>query len=408
MHWLPRRGLVAEACRLIEVARQMEQQNTIGAGAVTKIRFTVSSRFRSLVASLVESTRHTLAKKNSKAQLNEKKFTEALIPILEQLAETLLGSWLTTRQTLRLSALELQLHRHEQMEQAGRVHYRLWRPDLHTKLSAAQQCAARSCIKASRLGWNAPSSKAMNNSKAPNCSMILPLASSKSPMLAWIMLVYEAILDHHAEYLDYNSTTTQSDRGELVYMFLDFLRLRVRYERIAWNLKPVMWAHEVLVRSGLENAAMRSRRSLSDRIGSEAEVYVKKLRELQNDYAMRMPTVADHILERFVQPMTIDRMRALVGPAIRDAETDQPSRAFQLLEQEAELLTRHPTGVGIDVPAWLHSLEEEVELLANIAPSSEIDPQALMTMAILPLSIDDINSQLAVARSQGRRLPHLK
>ncbi len=126
-------------------------------------------------------------------------------------------------------------------------------------------------------------------------------------------LVYESLIDHHTEYLDYNSTTTQSDRGDLVYMFLDFLRLRVRYERIAWNLKPVMWAHEVLVRSGLDKAAMMWRRSLSERIGTEAEIYVQKLRALQNDYAMRMPTVADRILERFVQPMTIDRMRALGG-----------------------------------------------------------------------------------------------
>ncbi len=226
----------------------------------------------------------------------------------------------------------------------------------------------------------------------------------------WMTLVYESLIDHHTEYLDYNSTTTQSDRGDLVYMFLDFLRLRVRYERIAWNLKPVMWAHEVLVRSGLDKAAMMWRRSLSERIGTEAEIYVQKLRELQNDYAMRMPTVADRILERFVQPMTIDRMRALVGPAMRDAEVEAncESRAFFLLEQEAELLTRHPTGVGLDVPAWLDALEEEVEQLAKRRASSEIDPQALMTIAIVPIKVDELSDQLEKARSQGRRLPHIK
>src|SRR5690606_30490040 len=109
--------------------------------------------------------------------------------------------------------------------------------------------------------------------------------------------------------------------GELLYTFLDFLRLRVRYDRIAWNLRPVMWAHEILVRNGMDAAATIWRRSLSDRIGAEAEVYVQKLRELQQEYAMQMPTVADRILERFVQPMTIDRMQALVEPAIDDAES---------------------------------------------------------------------------------------
>ena len=108
--------------------------------------------------------------------------------------------------------------------------------------------------------------------------------------------------------------------------------------------------------------------------------------------------------------MTIDRMRALVGPAMRDAEVDADteSRAFFLLEQESELLTRHPTGVGLDVPAWLDALEEEVEQLAKRRASSEIDPQALMTIAIVPLKVDELSDQLEKARSQGRRLPHMK
>jgi hypothetical protein len=153
---------------------------------------------------------------------------------------------------------------------------------------------------------------------------------------------------------------------------------------------------------------MMWRRSLSERIGAEADVYVTRLRQMQTNYAMRMPTVADRILERFVQPMTIDRMRALIGPAMRDAEANRESHSFELLEQEAELLTRQPTGVGLDVPAWLDALEEEVEELAKRRSSSEIDPQSLMTIAIVPLSVDDLSEQLARARRQGRRLPHMK
>jgi len=153
-------------------------------------------------------------------------------------------------------------------------------------------------------------------------------------------------------------------------------------------------------------------------------LYVEKVRKMQKDYAMRMPTVADRILERFVQPMTIDRMRALVGPAMRDAEispvpaesksktiakpNSKASKAFQLLEAEAELLTRHPSGVGLDVPAWLDALEEEVEQLAKRRASSEIDPQSLITIPIVALSVDELNEQLTLAKSQGRRLPHMR
>ncbi len=409
MHWLPRRGLIAETCRLVEVAREMEQQNSIGVGAVTEFDSLFRAGFRSLVASLVaslvESTRQSLTLKNKK--LSEAKFAESLIPVLERLTEILLASWLAHSQTLRLSPLELVTGTTKWNKLVEFI--KEYGEPIFTQ-NYLQLSNVRAILHQGVGQWLRRSME-RGDDQLEDTKLYADLESGKLTIEEaerWITLVYDAIIDHHAEYLDYNSTTTQSDRGDLVYMFLDFLRLRARYERIAWNLKPVMWAHEVLVRCGLENAAMRWRRSLSDRIGAEAEVYVQKLRELQSDYAMRMPTVADHILERFIQPMTIDRMRALVGPSMRDAELDQPSRSFELLDQEAEVLTQHPTGVGIDVPAWLHSLEEEVELLAKRRASSEIDPQTLMTMSIVPLTIAEIGNQLAIARSQGRRLPHLK
>jgi hypothetical protein len=190
-------------------------------------------------------------------------------------------------------------------------------------------------------------------------------------------------------------------------MFHDFLRLRVRYDRVAWNLKPVFLAHEILVRSRFDNAAVIWRRSLSERIGAKADIYVTKLRGLQREYAMRMPTVADRILERFVQPMTIDRMRALIEPAARDAEANRPSGAFDLLQREADLLTQHPTGVGLDMPAWLAALEEEVEMVAKRHGGNEVDVMSLVTMPIRPLDREELKGQLNAARRQGRRLPYM-
>lgn len=402
-HWLPRRGLIAEACRLIETAREMEQNNPIGIGAVTEFDGLFRSGFRSLVASLVESTRQSF----DQQETNEKALAETLIPCLERLTETMLASWLSHSQTLRLSPLET-VNDPKKWERLV-AFVKDYGDPVFTQMFL-QLGNVRAILHQGVATWL---KRAMEEGE-DNLTETRLFADLESGVLSaaeaekWMTLVYEALIDHHTEYLDYNSTTTQSDRGDLVYMFLDFLRLRVRYERIAWNLKPVMWAHEVLVRCGLDKAAMMWRRSLSERIGTEADLYVAKMRKLQNDYAMRMPTVADRILERFVQPMTIDRMRALVGPAMRDAEANQESGSFYLLEQEAELLTRHPTGVGLDVPAWLDALEEEVEQLAKRRTSSEIDAQTLMTISIVPLSPDELDDQLTQARNQGRRLPHME
>jgi hypothetical protein len=82
---------------------------------------------------------------------------------------------------------------------------------------------------------------------------------------------------------------------------------------------------------------------------------------LQKKYAMRMPTVADRLAERFIRPLTIDRIRALVAPAIDEAREGGDSPKFEMLQHDTEYLTREPTGVGLDVPAWLVALEEEVD-----------------------------------------------
>jgi hypothetical protein len=144
-------------------------------------------------------------------------------------------------------------------------------------------------------------------------------------------------------------------------MLLDFLRLRTKYDRVCWNLKPVVVAHEILVRRGKDDAARLWRRSLAERISAEADQYLTQLAKLQKQYAMRMPTVADRLNERFIRPMSIDRIRALVTPAISEARQGGKHPVFELLEEEVELLAREPTGVGLDVPAWVVALEEEVE-----------------------------------------------
>ena len=175
-------------------------------------------------------------------------------------------------------------------------------------------------------------------------------------------VVIEAVVENYGEYRDYNSTTTQSDRGEMIYTLLDFLRLRVHYDRVAWHLKPVMIAHEVLVRRGQNGAAELWRRALADRTGELADTLQKRGAELRSKYAMRLPTVTDRLAERFVQPLVIDRLRALIKPSMEAVHADTKPTAggpFEQLEQETAELTQVPTGIGLEVPAWLASLEQE-------------------------------------------------
>jgi hypothetical protein len=175
-----------------------------------------------------------------------------------------------------------------------------------------------------------------------------------------------------------------------LYNLFDFLRLLSDYERVVWNLKPVAIVHEMLVRRGRNDAAEQWRMALTERISDEADRYIERLSRLQKRYAMRLSTVADRIHERFLRPLVIDRMRALVEPATRNHSLE----AFAILEQETSQLMQKPSGVGFDPPAWLLALDEELRRVR--AGARQPDEQRLFE-SLLPtveLTIEEVQRQI--------------
>lgn len=354
LRWMPRLGLWSATCRLLQVAQQMERDHPAGPGAVTEFDELFKIGFRALVEHLVLSARQW-----GEGVRGGERQPEALVSCLELLTQRLLAGWLAHSRTLRLSVLE-RLHDKESWRQVQAFIER-YGDELFTQrfLNLAN---LRAILHQGTGRWLASVQEDPRDD--PPQRLLDDLAQgriSQASAAESLALVLEAIVENYGEYRDYNSTTTQSDRGELLYMLLDFLRLRCRYDRVCWNMRPVVLAHEVLVRYGQEEAARIWRRALADRTQDEARHYLTKLAELQAKYAMRMPTVADRIAERFIRPLTIDRIRALIAPAMAEARRGGPTPQFDLLREETALLTREPTGVGLDLPAWLVALEEEVD-----------------------------------------------
>jgi len=351
--WLPRLGLWVETCELLEVARQMEREHPVGPGAVTEYDELFKIGYRSIVECLVAAGRNWPEKPTG-----EENVAEALVSCLEKLTESLLTGWLGHSRTLRLSVLE-------------RIHDRAaWKKVVAFIEQYGEELFTQRFLNLGNIRailhqgvgqWLTSLQEEPRDDAPEKLLEDLETGSSLEDAAEQLSLVLESIVENYGEYRDYNSTTTQSDRGELLYMLLDFLRLRTRYDRVCWNLKPVVLAHEILVRRGQDHAARIWRKALTERIKEEADQYLAKLAELQKKYAMRMPTVADRLAERFVRPLAIDRIRALVGPAIEEARRGGEAPKFELLRHDTQYLTREPTGVGLDVPAWLVALEEEVE-----------------------------------------------
>ena len=389
--WLPRQGFYHHACRIVDTARHMEHQHPVGHGAVTEFDDLFQNAFKSLVRGLIRNAYQWQTESNPTGRkrlgfrsqessvpidLNAMKRLELdeivdlnppepesdlLVPMLEQLTEVLLGSWLSHSRTLRLSILETVEGTATWSQLATFI--QKYGKGLFTQ-GFLRLSNVRAILHQGVGNWL---ENAIINQDSDEIRPLLEAIEdgeiSIEESQRWLAVVFEAVIDHFTEYKDYNSTTTQSDRGEMLYMLLDFLRLRVRYDRVCWNLKPVFWAHEVLVHNGCQQSAQQWRRALAERVSREADQYLEKLSKLQEAYAMKMPTVADRLNERFMKPMTIDRMRALIRPAMRQLRSNdsEESRAFDLLVQEAHLMMREPTGVGLEIPAWLVMLEEEVD-----------------------------------------------
>ncbi|MCP4191466.1 MAG: hypothetical protein GY768_12645 [Planctomycetaceae bacterium] len=384
--WLPRLGLLTETRDLIDVVRTMERSTPAGPGAVTEFDDLFEVGFRSLVDCVIRATNVNETQDLSPTEGADDTGPQ-LVSCLESMTESMLVTWLSHSRTLRLSVLE-KVKGDEAWQDLVQFVKR-YGEDLFTQqfLSLAN---VRSILFQGVENWLLQMEE--DSPEGWNLKLIEELDSgiSREEATKHMTLVLEAVVENYGEYRDYNSTTTQSDRGDLIYNLLDFLRLLSKYERVVWNLKPVVLAHELLVRRGCNDAAQMWRRALSERIAEEADRYVKRLTKLQQRYAMQLPTIADRVNERFLRPLIIDRMRSLVEPAIEQ----RSEKSFAILEDESALLLKQPSGVGFEPPAWLLSLEEEVRRVRREAKL--VDEQQLFE-SLLPavdLTIEDVQDQI--------------
>ncbi|MEM8678713.1 MAG: hypothetical protein AAGF97_05065, partial [Planctomycetota bacterium] len=383
---LPRLGLIRQTIDLISCARQMERNLPTGPGAVTQFDELFEDGFRELVRALVRATSNPAGQFEDQDQDAD----SILVSFLERSTEAALAHWLRHSRTLRLSALE-KVRRPNAWKQLVEF-IKSNGQDLFTQKFLILG-NIRAILHSGVINWLEELDE--DDFDAPR-SLIANLEAGLDLDVAaeLLTLVLEAIVENYDEYRDYNGTTTQSDNGQHLYMLLDFLRLRVSYDRVAWNLRPVVVAHEVLVRRGRNEAAQLWRRMLAERISVEASRYDKKLTRLQKKYAMRMASVSERIGERFLRPMTIDRMRALVRPAMEAVGSPGPHHAFEILEDEAELLMKNPEGSGVDVPGWLLGLEEEVDRIQGRYRHEELDPNPYLFLHPRILSLGEVENQL--------------
>ena len=354
---LPRLGLLTEGVQVIAAAQAMEQHRPAQEGAITEFDHLFEVGYRALVQAIVAAAGPEPGADASAGEPLSAPDAE-LIDGLKALTESLLKRWLDHSRSLRLSVMEKVAD--PELWQGLAAFVERYGHDLFTTrfLNVGN---LRGILHQGAAAWL----ERLKNDDDPERELKLieelDREIPRSVAAEHLTIVIEAIVDNYAEFKDFNSTTTQSDRGELLYILLDFLRLKASYERVVWHIKPVVLAHEILVRRGRVAAAELWRRSVAERTSQVADWHLKRLAELGKQYGMRLPTIADRLGERFVRTLAIDRVKALVRPAVDEARSGAAGDSFELLEQELVEFTDHPAGSGLDLPNWLAALEHEIE-----------------------------------------------
>jgi hypothetical protein len=412
---LPRLGLLTETCRLLETAQTMETRHPVGPGGVTEFDRVFEIACRAITECLVISSAGWEVKRKGKEPAGQggpesmvrpslpvapsRRADTVLIDYLEQVTEVLLRCWLGHSRGVRLSVLEpvSDSQRWRQLKQFIET----YGGDLFTQqfmnfgnLRGILHQGVAEYLKTLR---EQPESEEAFHLLA-DIDVAIPLDEAAH----WLGTAIEAVVENYGEYVDYNSITTQSDRGEMLYTLLDFLRLRASYDRLAWNLRPVAIAHETLVRCGRDGAAETWRRAVAERTSAMANQHQKRFDRLCEMYGMRLPSIAEHLAERFIRPLEIDRLCSLIRPAIEELRQGRPPAAVEELEQQIARFTQETLGAGFELPSWLEALEDEVEHVQWQGP--EADDETLDPHIRIPqvrLSRAEVEQQVRQMLAEG-------
>lgn len=381
---LPQLGLLRETWHLLRTARHMERASRPMGMAVTEFDRLFRIALRNTLECVVRASR----------EWKGGRFTnEELIEVVGEIVELYLDQWLEHSSTMRLSSVEA-LKVESVWNDTAKFVKTYGSDILNARVLTLGNVRAILHSGVSRFLEYLE----QNEDPLHPVKLLEDLRNGKidrEEASEHLHLIYQVVVEKFDRFLEYNTTTTQSDYGEQFYSLLDFLRLETAYDRDAWNLLPVAVAHEVLARQGKPEAAIIWEDVFTVKTEEMADTHLEELESLQKKYGMRLPSVTNHLQERFVKPLAVNHMLAQIRPACEDADAgrhDSPS--FQAMQSAVEEYIKTTSGSGLDVPSWLKTLEEELQHVheSGDAPVPDVEPQ--LRLPAPSLSLKDLRQQL--------------
>jgi hypothetical protein len=347
---LPRQGLLRDAWQLLRLARAMEASQDLRGPHMSVLIFPIQVGLRGAVeAVLAAAGREQIA-------------DEDLGAGLERIVKPFLSMWIDHTTETRMGILEA-VRTDDDWRRLGEFIRRYGR-DLFTRrfLTRANMSGIL------QRGVGAYLDDLRENADPLHPIRLIDESDTTIPRAhaeIALRLIIEALLENEDILRDYNQTCTQADFGDNLHLLLDFLGLKTEYERSAWQFRPLHLVHDVLVRRHPASAA-EWRKQAAEMTGDLADEFLTELSELEQTHGMRLITVRQRLEERFVGPLEIDRLAALVEPACAQAAAEPERTEPSALEREVASLADQPSGVGLDAPPWMERLEQELRRIRLI------------------------------------------
>ncbi|QDT99126.1 hypothetical protein [Gimesia aquarii] len=381
---LPSLGMLRETWQLLKTVYRMERSSRPEGIAVSEFDRLFRTALRSSLSAIIRSAH---------AWDSEQLDDEKLIDIAGKLVEKYREQWLKHSRTMRLSSAEALNQEFVWMEVKQFIQ------QYGSELFHAQYLTLGNLRAILHNGIEQYLNYlAEYHEPAKPMLLLTDLEEGEIDMdeaVSNLKVIFDSVVDKFDRFVEYNSTTTQSDYGEMFYCLLDFLRIEAAYERDDWKMVPLLIAHKVLAQEDRNESALIWEAVFEANSEEIAKKHLKKLKQTESEYKINLPLISDHLNERFVKPLAVNRMMALVPRAMKDARNgNEDSAAFSILREEIERYLASTIGSGIDVPDWMRNLEDEIDRLDEKVTSEQYDIETEIKLSPVPMSLDDIKKQL--------------
>lgn len=386
---LPRYGMIRHACQLLDTARQMNHVTVGLSGAVTEFDDVFELGLKNITASILHAFATSADDRIGKTP-DPAARTPRLATVVSNLRDGLAHLWLLHSRSLRLSVVEYMLDDSTWRDVTSFI------SEYGTDLFTQQMLSygnIRGILHQGVENWL----QRLSDSDEATPQLIADLGSriSEKKAARILSLILEAVCENYSEYRDYNSTTTYSDRGEKLFVLLDFLRTQVRFYRLWWNLHPICLIHQELARFGCHEVAEELAEEVTREIQHISDQLMKDLRSLQKKYSVEMATITDRMALKQQMPLCESYLIARVTLLHRASQGCTVDQA--LLDdfcRQVDELAEAPCGAGFEMPEWLQALDEEVDRLTTPPYLRDDDDMLNALVPQRPLDVRDAANQV--------------